>query len=162
MHSPTCGVADCPAEKGYVSYGGVPAYGLSGDGGNDAVVNYLLQMQGSGFWYMAQPYSKHPAGREQAAVDGCIAAGWLINRGVRVFAPIPHSHYIAKFGNVDPASHAIWLDQDRAMCQHAVGIVVVKMPTWESSVGVNEERKWFAQWGKPEVQVNWPLDGGVQ
>lgn len=118
----------------------------------------MRRVQGEGFWYMASPYSKFPGGLEAAEAAACEAAGWLINQGVHVFAPIPHSHGIAVRGAVDPSSHTVWLEQDQAIARSAVGLIIVELPTWECSFGVNEERKWFASWHKPEMFVKWPLE----
>jgi len=128
---------------------------------NDETIAFMRQQQGNGFWYIASPYSKYPSGPVQAFVDVCHVGGWLINQGVHIFVPIAHSHPLAMWGDVNPQTHAIWLEQDFAIAHYAVGMCIVKMPMWESSFGISEERKLFASLHKPEVFLTWPLpDGG--
>lgn len=102
-----------------------------------------------GFWYLATPYSKFPAGLEAAHKAACEYAATLIKSGVRIYCPIAHTHPIAVFGNIDPYSHAIWLPADRPFMDNAVGLIVVKMTGWEKSIGITEEIKTFKKAGKP-------------
>lgn len=124
------------------------------------IVEYLRRLQGNGFWYVASPYSRFPGGIEAANAEACRAGGWLINQGVHVFVPIPHSHALALLGGIAVDNHDTWLEQDKAIANHAVGLVIVKLNSWDTSFGVNEERKWFAGWGKPEVLLPWPINDG--
>lgn len=110
------------------------------------------------FWYVATPYSKYPEGREQAYIDACKAASYLIKSGLRVFCPIAHSHAISEHGGVDPNSHEIWLGQDLAFWHSAHGMIVAQMPSWEISHGVNVEIAWFTSHRRPIYYLQWPLE----
>ena len=109
-----------------------------------------------GYWYLATPYSKYPEGLEMAFVEACRVAGHLIKIGVRVFSPIAHMHPVARFCNIDPHDHAIWLPADRPIMDAACGLIVCKMPSWEISFGIAEEIKIFEAAGKPIEYMEWP------
>src|SRR3990167_7939164 len=92
-----------------------------------------------GYFYLATPYSKYPAGLEMAFAEACRASGYLIGQGVRVFSPIAHTHPVARFANIDPLDHTIWLPADKPMMDGSVGMIVCKMESWEISYGIGEE-----------------------
>ena len=117
-------------------------------------VNILCQ--GGGFWYLATPYSKHPGGIGVAFRDACEAAGHLIRLGVPVFCPIAHTHPIALACGIDPYDHGIWLPADLPFMESAKGLIVAKIVSWESSYGVREEIKFFANRNKPIHYMEWP------
>ena len=119
--------------------------------------DHLQQLAGDGFLYLATPYSKHPEGIDAAFRYACHAAGRLLSRGVKAFSPIAHSHPIAIHGNVDPLSHEIWLAADRPFMQAARGMIVVMMPGWETSYGVQQEIAAFNEMQKPIHYLPWPI-----
>lgn len=121
---------------------------------NDTM-KFLRQEQGDGVWYIASPYSAwaDAAGLQAAADEVGRTCNWLIDQGVHVFSPIAHSHAICRAGGSDPLDHERWLAQDLAIAQHAVGLIVIEMEGWESSVGVTAERGWFEEWGRTIVHV---------
>jgi hypothetical protein len=116
----------------------------------------LKRIAGTGYLYVATPYSKYPGGLNAAYDDACIAAASLISEGVAVFCPIAHSHGIANQG-IDHYSHEVWMRVDHAMMASARGLVVVQMPGWKESRGVTEEIARFVKDGKPIVYMEWPL-----
>ena len=113
-----------------------------------------------GFVYLATPYSKYPAGKEQAFIDACVIAGKMIERGIGVFSPIAHSHVIAQHARIDPDSHAIWLPADQFLMDKADAIVVALMLGWSESRGVAYEIVEFEKAGKPIFYLD-PTDGIV-
>lgn len=119
--------------------------------------DHLTTLAGDGFLYLATPYSKHPEGIDAAFRYACHAAGRLLSHGVNVFSPIAHSHPIAIYGNVDPLSHEIWLAADRPFMQAACGMIVVMMPGWETSYGVQQEIAAFTEMNKPIHYLPWPI-----
>lgn len=125
---------------------------------NAETIAYMLTIQGSGYWYIASPYTKYPNGRQAAADDATMAGAWLVRRGVHVFVPITHSHPISQFLPRELDTLQTWMDQDHPLMACAVGLCVVKMPTWDESTGIAEEIKTFEQAGKPVVKLAWPLD----
>ena len=120
------------------------------------------RLAGDGFWYLATVYSKFPDGIEAAFVEAARVAARLVKAGLRVYSPIAHTHPIAVHGNMDPMDHPCWLSLDGAFMRAAVGIIVVKMPGWEISVGIDHELKEFDRMGKPCRFLDWPLQGELK
>jgi hypothetical protein len=102
-----------------------------------------------GYYYLASPYSKWPGGLDDACEQISRIAGRLIERGLSIYAPIPHSHTIAKAAGIDPFSHKIWLAADKPVAHGAYGIIVAGMFGWRDSFGIGEELKWFKAAKKP-------------
>lgn len=111
-----------------------------------------------GFWYVMSPYSKHPDGPAAAFQQACIAAGWLMDRGVRIFSPIAHSHSIAIHAGIDSLSHEIWMPADAPLMHAAVGGIVAMLPGWRDSFGVAAELSYFSTAEKPVLHLHWPLE----
>jgi len=112
--------------------------------------------EADGYWYLASPYSKYPGGTAEAFEEVCRAAGWLILRGVVVYAPISHTHPIAVESEIDLADHSIWLPADKPLMDGACGLIVCEMETWRDSYGVQEEIKVFMEACKPVYGMRWP------
>ena len=110
----------------------------------------------SGFWYLATPYSKYSEGIEVAYHHASRAAGQLLNAGVRTYCPIAHTHSIAMFGGLDPYDYHTMLSLDQQFMDCAEGILVVRMPGWDTSHGVNYEREYFKRVGLKEIHLSWP------
>ena len=110
-----------------------------------------------GYWYLATPYTKYPAGIEEAWKHACQAAGWLTDRGVPNYCPIAESHPIAIAGGIDPRNHDIWIVRNRPLLHHAVGGIIVQMPEWTESYGVKIEMDHFRAFQKPMHFLPWPL-----
>ena len=109
----------------------------------------LRELQGDWYWYLATPYSKYPAGIHDAFMHASMAAMEFLRMGVRVYCPISHTHPIAIFGRHDPLDHKTWLALDRPFMEAAVGLVIIKMPSWEESTGIKMETEEFRAAGKP-------------
>jgi hypothetical protein len=107
------------------------------------------------YWYVATPYSKHPEGQGVAYVQACQAAAYLIRHKVPIFCPIAHSHGIAVYGNLSLLDHNIWLPADKPMMDQAGGLLIVKIPTWDISFGIAEEKKEFEWANKPIEYLEW-------
>lgn len=103
--------------------------------------------------YLATPYSKYPGGISVAAREACAVAGSLIRRGVRVYSPIAHTHYIAIYGRLDPHDHAIWIPFDEAMMDVCDAMVIAKMEGWDKSKGIAIEIDIFKKAGKPIYEM---------
>ncbi len=107
------------------------------------------------FWYLATPYSGYPNGIKAAFEEASRAAASLIERGVRLYCPIAHTHPIAIYGNLDPKDHSIWLPADGPFMDAAMGLIVVQMETWELSKGIGAEIKRFREAAKPVLYMEW-------
>ncbi len=126
---------------------------------DDELIEELLTLQGeSSFLYLATPYTKHPGGIEQAFDDACIAAAVLVERGVRVYCPIAHTHSLAGMSSIDHLDHAAWLRLDYPFMVHAAGLLVVTMPGWQDSHGIAYETEVFVEQGKQIHYLPWPLE----
>jgi len=102
----------------------------------------------TGFWYLASPYSKHPKGIFAAHHEACRAAALCFDAGIFVYAPIPHTHNIADLmGCAINFDH--WKDFSLLMVERAEGVIVVKLASWERSIGVQAEIAYARELGKP-------------
>lgn len=110
----------------------------------------------SRFSYLATPYSKYPGGLDDAWNDACRAAASLLRAGVPVYSPIAHTHPIAVNGGIDPLDYTFWLKIDEAMMAAADELIVVMMPGWERSKGIEHEVRYFTLADKPIRYVPWP------
>lgn len=102
--------------------------------------------------YMASPYELYPSGKVAAFRDACTVAARIIGSGIRVFAPIPHSHSIQAHGDFEDDFD--WLLFDEAMMNVSDALLVTKMLTWEASVGIQYEINFFRKANKPVYYLN--------
>ncbi len=104
---------------------------------------------GSAVVYLASPYS-HPdvQVRDARFHAVCRVAAMLSAAGVLVYAPIAHGHAIALAGQL-PTDFAYWEALDRAMLAACGRVVVVTLPGWENSVGVQAEIRIATAMGLP-------------
>jgi len=78
-------------------------------------------------------------------------AGNYMLEGYIVFSPITHSHPIHNFQSKELFTHTFWLNQDRRFLDWADVLVVIKIPGWKDSVGVDWEVKYMQKAKKPYV-----------
>jgi len=98
--------------------------------------------------YLASPYSHpDPAIRQARYQAACRAAAWLIGQGHLVFSPIAHSHGIAQQGL--PGDWEFWQRHDRRMLEACDRLVVLTLPGWRESRGVQAEVAIARKLGKP-------------
>lgn len=110
--------------------------------------NAAAAMAWPGYWYIATPYSKYPAGLEAAFIEACRVTAALVSMRLPCFSPIAHSHPVAVHGELDPLDYAIWLPANEALIDAARGLIVVEMDGWEESYGVGVEIRRFEAAGK--------------
>lgn len=102
-----------------------------------------------GYWYLATPYTRYPAGRAAACWKAASIAGALLKAGVHVFCPIAHGHPMSVHGGV-PYDDLLWLTLDEHFMVGAIGLLVAhEMEGWETSFGVQHEIKRFEELHKP-------------
>ena len=68
------------------------------------------------------------------------AAAKLMKEGVFVFSPISHSRPLELAGGL-PGDWAFWEGYDRRMISHCDRLIVLTLPGWQNSTGVNAEIK---------------------
>lgn len=104
--------------------------------------------------YLATPYTKYHLGIDAAFVHAAEVSARLLQRGVRVYSPIAHTHPLAIYGNLDPLDHTIWLPFDEAMMDAADCLIVARMKGWDESFGVKHEIEFFAREKKPIIHID--------
>lgn len=104
--------------------------------------------------YVGTPYSKYPLGLEAAFKESARIAARLMERGLKVYSPIAHTHPLAVYGKIDPLNHEIWLPFDTAIMNKADAMIVAKMYTWETSKGIAFEIEKFKAAQKPVYYLN--------
>jgi hypothetical protein len=105
-----------------------------------------------GYLYLGSPYSKYELGHDAAAYVVGRAAGQLMARGLRIYCPIVHGHYIAKTHKL-PEDWSFWKDQCQPMIDAAAALIVLQMDGWDESVGLTYEIEEFRRAGKPVAYV---------
>ena len=111
--------------------------------------------------YVATPYTKYPHGRDRAALDAAKATAELLRRGYCVYSPVVHSHALCDADTgLDPVDGDFWIQTSRPIMDLCSAIVVVMLPGWQNSEGVNREIEIFRDEGKPIIYYN-PGDLGM-
>lgn len=104
-----------------------------------------------GFWYMASPYTNYPNGKD-AAFEAAVENASLLTRAeIVVFSPIIHSHPLVRLGHHHVWEY--WRDFDYAFICASKGVIVCKLPTWETSRGVQEEMTYADKLMKPVIYM---------
>lgn len=114
----------------------------------------MLDLRSYGLVYIASPYSRYADGLESAFIEICRITARLIDRGVKAYSPIAHTHPIAIHGNIDPLDHAFWMDFDKAMMTVCNACLVVEMSGWRDSVGITHEIARFLAANKPVLYLD--------
>jgi len=113
--------------------------------------------------YLAGPYS-HPEApvRVRRAREHTRAAVHLMRQGHAVFSPIAHGHALVTEDPEIATGWAHWARLDQAMVAAASTMVVLQLPGWETSEGVQAELQQAQALGKrvgflatPSAQVVW-------
>lgn len=104
--------------------------------------------------YLATPYT-HPskAWMSHRADVAATVASRFIAVGIHTFSPIAHTHPIAVKGDL-PRGWEFWDQYDRWFIERCDVVVVVRMPGWDESKGVEAEIKLAHEYGKPVVYVD--------
>jgi hypothetical protein len=91
------------------------------------------------FIYLASPYS-HPDAEVRAAryLEAQNALVWLLGQRHWAYSPIIHCHPLA-IGHGLPTDAAFWEDYNFAMLAAAKELMILVIPGWAESVGVNAE-----------------------
>jgi len=88
--------------------------------------------------YLAMPYSAlQPEIREQRFQIACRVTAALLRSGLAIFSPICHSHVLVEHGL--PGDWQFWAKYDREHLQNCDELLVLTLPGWPESVGVQAE-----------------------
>lgn len=97
-----------------------------------------IALQNRPMLYLAAPYSDPDPGVRQRRFEAvCEQAAALIRAGALVFSPLSHSHPIAIYGV--PTDWSYWDTFDSQMLAACDELVVLMLPGWRESVGVQAE-----------------------
>ena len=94
--------------------------------------------------YLASPYSSDVPGlQEWRAQRTARAMITLLSNGIFAYAPVPHGHYAERVSGLSaPVIHySHWLAHGLMMLRGFEVLAVLKLPEWERSMGVVQERK---------------------
>ena len=103
--------------------------------------------------YLATPYSRYPGGIHMAFVEAARFTAGLLQKGVKVYSPIAHTHPLAIYGNIDPLDHSIWLPFDEIMMEAAEALLVAEITSWKESRGIAHEIEFFETRNKPVIYL---------
>ena len=108
--------------------------------------------------YLAAPYSDPSPEVRSARVElASRAAAYLMEQGFVVFSPITHGHYVADhLPDACRLDHEFWMKQCLPFLDRSHGLIVLPLPGWESSRGVQAERRRAEDLNIPELFM--PLD----
>jgi hypothetical protein len=104
--------------------------------------------------YVATPYTKYPYGIEIAFQHASRLSAYMMKEGVQVYSPIAHSHPLAKYGNLDPLDHEIWMPHNDIMLSVCDALCVGMLETWKTSFGLCHEIKEFRMSNRPIYYID--------
>ena len=97
--------------------------------------------------YLASPYSHaDPEVMEDRFRRVCAVASRLMLQGLHIFSPIAHCHPIAVTGGL-PKGWEFWGSYDKDIISKCDRFLVLRLPGWEESKGVQAEIKIWEEMG---------------
>ena len=104
--------------------------------------------------YLASPYTHPDRGvLEQRFRAVCQVASDMLRTGKLVFSPIGHSHPITEHGGA-PDTWDFWRGVDLEILARCDEVIVLKLPGWDESRGVQAEVATARKLGKPVSYVD--------
>lgn len=112
-------------------------------------------------YYLATPYmgflvpdgtatrDKLQLAYEAAIFNACV----LMRADVMVYCPVAHGHAIASALHGRLIDEQVWLAHGRLMMPYCRGMIRCRIPGWDQSSGVTAEARWFAEQGRPVVEM---------
>lgn len=101
------------------------------------------------YTYLASPYShQNPEIREERFRLAEQAVAYLLRRSAWVYSPIVHCHALALRYTL-PKDFDYWMDYNFAMLSRARELMVLTLPGWEESRGMEAERDFADAQGIP-------------
>ncbi len=107
----------------------------------------------TGFWYLATPYTKFPAGEHAAFVAAAKEAALLFSNGIFVLSAITHTHPIYRAKPSLGGAWETWAELDRRLIRASTGLIVCMLETWKDSTGIAAEIEFTQSIGKPVVYL---------
>ena len=110
---------------------------------------YDQQRRTDSFWYVASAYSSaYKWLRHKRVIQAASFAGWLLQQGIYIYAPIPHTHTIAEMCDL-PKGFDFWEQYDIHMIKNSCGIIVLCNQGYLQSKGVTHEANACMEMNKP-------------
>lgn len=98
--------------------------------------NEIIQLQKV---YLGCPYThEDPVVRKNRYDAVTKATCWLINQDLLVYSPISYTHHLCLVGGYD-FKFETWEELDKSFLEWADSMVVLQLPGWERSMGIEEE-----------------------
>jgi len=92
-----------------------------------------------GYIYLAGPYTHDSILVRQKRFEALTKkTAELMREGFVVFSPITHGHAIAERHEM-PIDFKFWKDHNMEMLRHATKMIVLRIPGYYESIGVNRE-----------------------
>lgn len=116
-----------------------------------------------GLIYLACPYShkEHYMLVARHLMVNKVTAN-LMSKGMYIYSPISHSHPVAESGEAVPRGWDWWGAYDRHIITLCVGMIVLRLPGWETSTGVQAEIKWATELGLPIEYIDYDCNPTYQ
>lgn len=108
----------------------------------DGMTLNLDRLRNERLVYLATPYTKYGPGTMRAFWDACDVTIDLASKGISVFSPIVHGHFLT--GNINglPNTQDFWWKFNLPFLQASSCMAVSMMPGWEHSDGIRAEIDW--------------------
>lgn len=96
-------------------------------------------MKPNELWYLATPYSKYTErGKQLVFEHSCRITDLMMHKGILIFSPIAHSHHIVISQHL-ACDWKTWALFDEKIISACDGLLVLKLPGWLESTGVQAE-----------------------
>ncbi len=109
-----------------------------------------------GFFYLASPFTKYPAGHKKAVQHAAYAAAWLAQEyHCAIYSPIAHSAQLCATGLLDEVvtDHDFWMRQCLPLVEASFGLLVLDLPGWSESRGVLAEIEHADKFDLPVIHI---------
>lgn len=114
----------------------------------------LFKLDKDKVYYLASPYSHRNAHVQEIRYQQVSYAAALLNaEGYRLIEPIGMCHGQSLRYKL-PTGYEYWQSRDRELIARSDGIIILDLPGWSSSVGVQDEIKYAAKLEKDIVHVH--------
>jgi len=109
------------------------------------------------FWYVGTPYTLYPYWLGEAFKVACQVVARLWEDKIHAFSPIVYSYTLGTYTDMPLCDHDVWIPFNKPFEEMAGGLIVVKMPTWQQSHGLEIEIDDFDDMNKSIVHVDLPI-----
>jgi len=100
--------------------------------------------------YLASPYScRRAVSRDDRAHLAARAVAWLTEEGIHAFSPVVHGHECSKGFYSTQWNDEAWLLAALLLLTRCDELMILTIPGWETSAGVNAEHAMAEGMGKP-------------